>query len=415
MFVCFGFDDNAYADGIQWFRELVKNKKNPTGSGNPLTYDGSPVRATFFCTGGYGESDPAVATEWKLLVQDGHEIGNHSWDHPHGNALTTQQWSTQIQQTNTYLTQQIGVNASDITGFRTPFLEYSPNTMQALLSNGITFDCSIEFGFNGWTPIEGDPDWPPESSGVWHNSMTNPKTHQKLFWPHTLDNGSPPGHSAQGNPKIAGLWEVNVYTYLRPDNSGVVTGFDFNIWTTATKDYFINLMKHNYDQRHTGNRNPLTINAHTDYYTKDNADAEAAFPNANWEARRQAVEGFLDYILQKPETRVVPYSDMLKWMKNPVSLGQTENSKSISTGQSPIPFEIKTFSKNMVEFSVPTNDVYTFSLRTVQGRTIIQKSEFLNQDNSYRITLNNSLAGGAYVVRISNGKVSAVKKAVFMQ
>ena len=26
MFVCFGFDDNAYADGIKWFRELVKNK-----------------------------------------------------------------------------------------------------------------------------------------------------------------------------------------------------------------------------------------------------------------------------------------------------------------------------------------------------------------------------------------------------
>ena len=57
MFVCFGFDDNGYVEGMEWFRNLVKNKKNPAGSNNPATYDGSPVRATFLITAGYGHDD----------------------------------------------------------------------------------------------------------------------------------------------------------------------------------------------------------------------------------------------------------------------------------------------------------------------------------------------------------------------
>src|SRR5262249_36319064 len=48
QFVMLGFDDNAYADGINWVVDtLFANRKNA---------DGSPARATFFLIGGAGTS-----------------------------------------------------------------------------------------------------------------------------------------------------------------------------------------------------------------------------------------------------------------------------------------------------------------------------------------------------------------------
>ena len=102
-------------------------------------------------------------------------------------------------------------------------------------------------------------------------------------------------------------------------------------------------------------------------------------------------------------------------LKNPVALGQTENMQNVSSDHNTDPFKIKSFARNKVEFSVPTSDVYTLSIQTVQGRIITQKSRFFNARNSHRISFNESLARGAYVVRISNGKESAVKKSVFIQ
>ena len=78
MFVLFAFDDNGNSDGLVWFRNLVKDMKN---------HDNSAARATFLCTGIYGSNDASVLAAWKNLYQDGHEIGNYTWDHPHAKAL----------------------------------------------------------------------------------------------------------------------------------------------------------------------------------------------------------------------------------------------------------------------------------------------------------------------------------------
>lgn len=410
MFVCFGFDDNGYVEGMEWFRNLVKDKKNPAGSGNPKTYDGAPVRATFLITAGYGHDDyfinaggqtkEQVIQAWKNLYDDGHEIANHTWNHPHGSSLSLDDWKQQISTANDFLVANIGIPANEIKGFRTPYLEYSANTMNAVKELGLMYDCSIEFGYNGWTPI--DPD-----SGYW-NGMTDPATHMKLFWPHTLDNGSPPGHSAVGNPTIAGLWEVPVYTYLKNDNSGVVTGFDFNLWKVMNKSQFVATLKHNFDLRRTGNRNPLTINAHTDYYTQYNADANTEFTQATWQERQDAVEELLDYVLQFPETRVVSFIDMLNWMKDPDALGPTpvvDNAQVFSN----ISFLIKAIAKDRIEFSVPTYGVYTFSVVTLQGRTIATISQECHAGVNY-IKFNKYLPTGTYLIRVSLGSKNFIKK-----
>ena len=150
MFVCFGFDDNGYVEGMEWFRNLVKNKKNPAGSNNPATYDGSPVRATLFITVGYGHDDyfinaggqtkEQVIQAWKDLYEDGHEIANHSWIHPHGSSLSLNEWKQQITTANDFLATNIGITTNEIKGFRTPYLEYSTNTMNAVKELGLMYD-----------------------------------------------------------------------------------------------------------------------------------------------------------------------------------------------------------------------------------------------------------------------------------
>ncbi|MFC1476824.1 polysaccharide deacetylase family protein, partial [Fibrobacterota bacterium] len=412
MFVCFGFDDNAYVEGMKWFADLVRDKVNPADSNNPATYDGSPVRATFFITAGFGHEDyfvnaggqtkEQVIQAWKGFYDDGHEIANHSWNHPHGSALSKEEWKQQVSTANDFLVANIGISANEIQGFRTPYLEYSANTMDAIKELGFTYDCSIEFGYNGWVPIEPD-------SGYW-NGMTDPKTHMKLFWPHTLDNGSPPGHSAVGNPTVAGLWEVPVYTCLKQDNSGVVTGFDFNLWKIMDKNEFLETLKHNFDLRRQGNRNPLSINTHTDYYTQYNTDANTEFTKATWAQRQDAIEEFLDYVLQFPETRIVSFSDMLKWMKDPVAIGPTA-----ITGKTPdidiAEINAKIVSGNRIMFTIPFDGLYSITLINLEGRTVMQQSQWHDSEEGY-IFFDSPIPGGIYMVRFNCGNQIIMKKAI---
>ena len=90
MFISFGFDDNGIADkgkgGTTWIRNYLREKTNLPGSGNPQTFDGTPIRAAFYLTAKYGnewvyENYPDVRELWNKLYLDGHEIGNHSTNH----------------------------------------------------------------------------------------------------------------------------------------------------------------------------------------------------------------------------------------------------------------------------------------------------------------------------------------------
>jgi hypothetical protein len=406
MFVLFAFDDNGNPDGILWFRNLVKDLKNR---------DNSPVRATFLNTGVYGSNDPAVLAAWKLLYQDGHELGNHSWDHPHGAALSLADWQTQIGNTNNFLVQNIPMSAGQVKGFRTPYLEYSSTTMQAVVSKGLQYDCSIEFGYNGWQPDVGDPDYPPATTGVWWNSMQSTRTFKKLFWPYTLDHGSPPGNSAAGNPTVAGLWEVPVYTWLRSDTgAGVVTGFDFNLWITASRATFAATIKMNFDLRYAGNRSPLLISAHTDYYAPGNADAESAFPNAHYPDRQLAIEDILTYVLQFPETRIVPVSTMISWMKNPTPVGVTNDKveRSPANSRTASAYGIQSVSRNRVEFSIPKSGAYAFSILSLQGRTIERNTGFRNAGANASFPIRKALSPGAYIFSLNNESGIVLQKTV---
>lgn len=320
MFVCFAMNGNGYVDGVNWLRNTLESRTNPAGNGNNLTFDQTTPKGTFFVVGSYaaenfkaqsGYSVGALKDAWTNLYSSGHEIGNNSWSNPHGKDFTVAQWIDEIEKANSFLDTAIGVSPTDIKGFRAPWLEYSQNTVDALKQKGLKYDCSIEFGFNFWMPV--DPD-----TGF-GNSTTKPESYKKLFWPYTLNSAPVPGFSGT-SVTADGIWEVMLYTKLKTDESGVITGHDFNMWSTYTKQETIDILKKNFDLRREGNRCPFMFNGNTEYYSQFLPDQLQYFPNSTWSERREAVEEFIDYVLSFPETRIVTINNVLDWMKNPSPL-----------------------------------------------------------------------------------------------
>jgi len=345
LFVSYGFDDNGYSGlpgsggtgGMTWATDFFRPLTNP---------DGSSARVTFFHTSSYAgvwqsESPTYVKRAWNTALADGHEVGNHTDSHSHGDGFDTTQWQAEVSTCNSLLTlpfdpnevdfdpddtKGMGATADQISGFRTPFLEYNDALFDVLLAEGLQYDCSIEDG------------WQPEQDGT------------NYFWPYTLDNGSP-GHDVlvdwglkQPMTAHPGLWELPVHPVIVPpdevaadygippglrarihadvdwfdEGSGKVTGFDYNLWVlfNLSKAEVLATLKYTLDLRLEGNRAPLMFGAHTDTYS----DKYQAGLNSTVVERQEALEEFIEYALSKPEVRVVPMDDILEWMKAPSTL-----------------------------------------------------------------------------------------------
>lgn len=355
QFVVFGFDDNRYSGlegsvatgGMTYITDLFASMSNPAGTGNAATYDGTPLHFSFYCNTKYIASDTAtdnpvyLKRAWKKALDNGHELGNHTHSHPHGRKLSVAQWDEEMKLCFQWLTKPydieedpdkaddskgMGLTKKQIPGFRTPFLEYNPNTFTAAENNGFVYDCSIEEG------IQEDQDG------------TN------FLWPYKLDNGSPgdkeaakgPNGTAIGNHP--GLWEIPAYAFIVPPDDkceqygakkglraklaavrdyfhpedGKITGFDWNLWYDfgMTKSEVLATLKYTLDLRLQGNRCPFTVGTHADIYTDKNDD----LPNAPLEDRQQTLKEFIQYALKKPDVRIVSAIECLDWIRKPVPL-----------------------------------------------------------------------------------------------
>ena len=321
MFVSLGFDDNGDAAGMTWALDMLKERNK---------------KATFFMTSVYGASATVTAT-WKRARQEGHEIGNHTVSHlPNhgGKDFTTAQWEAEIGPCTDFLTGSADVaEVGDVTGFRTPYLEYGDPLLTTVQSLGFKYDASIEEGYE-----------------YGHDGSTE-------YWPYTLDNRSP-GHTTQvewmdpENPvkeinPHPGLWEMPVYAvFVPPDDkcaeygvptgfrnkmksvqswydteSGAITGFDYNLWASAnvggfgmTKAEVLATLKYTYDQHAKGNHAPFLFGTHTAYYVDAWSANASGTPAAK--DRQAAIEEFIDYVTEKGG-RVETHQAILDWIRNP--------------------------------------------------------------------------------------------------
>lgn len=301
QFVCFGYDDNAYPDAIHWIADFMKTQYNHAGTGNPATYDGNHATASFYMTGQYATSDGLidangatiddVVNAWNKLYMDGHEVGNHTYTHS-GTPNTLE-----YQRCNDVLVNSVNIPASEITGFRAPFLYYTKSSMDDLYAAGFLYDCSIE---QAWEPKTGGDD----------------------YWPFTLDYTSPyPPRETLGT--YPGMWEIPVYTITIAGTNKLEAAFDFNLWATKnlSKADFLTTLKNALDARLAGNRAPFAFGAHTDEYSEFNTGFDQNNAgNSTWIERREAIEEFIIYAQSHPAVRVVSYKEVIDWMKNPVAI-----------------------------------------------------------------------------------------------
>jgi len=89
------------------------------------------VKATFFLTGQWAEAHPDLV---KAIYAGGHEIGNHSYSHPHMTKLSSAQIKNEVTKTRTILEKIVG--KSPKLYFRLPYGEYNQAVLKAVASAG---------------------------------------------------------------------------------------------------------------------------------------------------------------------------------------------------------------------------------------------------------------------------------------
>jgi len=317
QFVSIGFDDNYYADGMVWILNYLKKIENPAGNNNPQTFDGTPVRVSFFNNTNNAEQvvpGTALAITYVEAYKDGHEIGDHTKTHTTSASTTRNGWESEIADCRKELA-ALHIPSDKIIGFRAPFLLYNDSTFNVLKELGFIYDCSIENGFD--EQVDG----------------TN------FSWPYPLDKGTLDNKTIKGH---SGLWEMPSYAVIVPPElreqikkkasgfdgkTGKITGLDWNLvagysegGSGLTKAEYLSTLKYTLDQRLKGNRAPLLFGAHTPFYTAKAMGVDINPPNISYQEMREVIQEFINYALTKPDVRIVPFCKILEWCKNPVAL-----------------------------------------------------------------------------------------------
>jgi Polysaccharide deacetylase len=350
QFVAVTFDDNFVSGlgdvsgGMTWATTFFKPLQNPAGSGFTPTFDGAPVRTTFYDNCVYLEDD-GTRKSWVTARQDGHEIANHTVHHPHGGAFTAQAWLDEIAPCTAALTKAdggVGVNVDDVRGFRAPYLEYGSQLFPALKAQGLWYDTSIQSC------------WGASDDG------------KSCAWPYTLDQGSPDSldltakFATPSVPNTAGLWEATPSVlFVPPDDLAAQYGFDPGLRQRIPTDMpapsfyepatgriaplditlFVDAglsapevlatLKYTLDLRLQGNRAPFIFISHSHVYASNYGAAPKAPDVA---ARQHALEDFIHYALTKPVVRMRPVADIVAWMRDPKPLNGVVTALSAAGG-----------------------------------------------------------------------------------
>ncbi len=356
QFVTIGFDDNGYSGatesngkgGMKWILDFFRDRKNPPGKKNPGTYDAHPCRVSFYMTAALGdtaasENNILVKKAWRQAWEDGHEIGNHSYSHSNTLQLNTDEatWISEMNKCNSFLAKPyqpdpadpaaggIGINPAIIFGFRTPFLTYTFETFTAVQKLGFLYDSSI---------VEG---WQDDQNG------------SNYCWPYTLDQGSPGDSWSWAKParhrprpigRYNGLWEFPLHPLIVPaddkcreydfpaglqkkiktkiswfdEADGKIPCFDYNLFYEygLNRKEVLAVLKYSFDLRYNGNRAPFQLGGHSDIYSNKYPISGAA----DYLERQWVIEQFVDYVLAKPDTRIVPARYIIQWCRNPIPL-----------------------------------------------------------------------------------------------
>jgi len=114
----------AFACNIFWGEEFLP--------GMLRVFDENDIKITFFIGGSWAKKNPDLV---KLIAEHGHEIGNHTYSHPHPNNLTKEQNQDQILRTEALIKEITGITTRL---YAPPYGEYNANVLEAAHEIGYT-------------------------------------------------------------------------------------------------------------------------------------------------------------------------------------------------------------------------------------------------------------------------------------
>lgn len=267
--VMFSFDDALRdQDHKSFYQPIFQGRKNPNGC---------PIGLTYFVSHNY--------TDYSLVEHvyrtEGAEIEDHSVTHRSPTTwwedASEEEWSHEIMDQKEILSLWGGVGASEIRGFRSPFLATSETELKVLHEKDFLYEASMV-------------------------TRTN-------YWPFTLDYKSPICDSPATCPVNAypGLWLVPNVVYNQ--SSGFPCSMLDGCTAPVTEANWLEFFDENFRVHYDDNRSPFGIYSHS-----------AWFYGVQAKERYDAMSKFLDKLAAMEDVYIVTHSQMLEWVRHPTAL-----------------------------------------------------------------------------------------------
>jgi peptidoglycan/xylan/chitin deacetylase (PgdA/CDA1 family) len=222
------------------------------------------------------------------LYRNGHEIGSHAVGHFSGRNWSAGDWARELHSFRDILA-KVGPNnglgddvkfafpASEVAGFRAPYLDYSRGLYPALQDNGFRYDTSGDSKADAW---------PDKTDGLWRFNLAEIGLHGINKHLLSMD-----------------------YNFFVAQSHGVVVPSRHDFFKEQMLQSYLDYFKANY----TGDRAPIHIGHH--------------FFDYQGGAYREAVEEFAVDVCGLPEVRCTTYSMLADFLErqDPATLAAYRN------------------------------------------------------------------------------------------
>ncbi|KAH9364323.1 hypothetical protein HPB48_001284 [Haemaphysalis longicornis] len=288
QFVMLTFDDAVTLLNMAFYRELLnissrKNKQN-----------GCRIAATFFVSGEYLDYEAV-----NQLHSWGNEIALHSISHrtdsSYWRTINSTQWEAEVLDQRDMLTAFANVPASDVIGFRGPFLFTGGDQGFRMLYKHLRYDSTLV-----------------------HQRVRG----ERPFYPYTMDFGFRRSCNVWPCPadSYPGLWVLPLNVLFPKASEGylpcAMADACLPLPHTATDTF--NYLRSNFEEFYTTNRAPFPVFLH---------EAYLQLPE-----RKEGYLRFVDWLLQKDDVYLVTASEVLRFMEDPEPL--SDYGKRACTGRS---------------------------------------------------------------------------------
>ncbi len=109
------------------------------------TLKANSIHATFGMTGQWAQQNPDLV---KRMVNEGHTLINHSWDHPDFTTISSSEIASQLQRTDDLIKSLTG--RSTVPYFRPPYGAYNQSVLDAVAADGYRYSIMWTVDTLGW-------------------------------------------------------------------------------------------------------------------------------------------------------------------------------------------------------------------------------------------------------------------------